>query len=475
LLRAIELDPNSSAAYFRLALTYEALGRVSEAETSLRRGRALLGRSPCVKVDNQLSYSHLLFIMSHNPELSAEVLREEHRRFGAEFESPWKDSWRHTNERKPDRTLQVGFISGDLYNHSVGQFLEPVLRHLTRATDLRLHAYCTNPCDDDVSRSLKRHFHRWHSIENLLDAPLYEKLISDRIDILIDLAGHTGFNRLPVFARKPAPLQVSWLGYPGTTGLTAMDYYLADAHWLPPGRFDHQFTEKLVYLPARWAFTPHPSAPPVSPLPALDNGFLTFGSFHRLGKINAATVRLWADLLTALPDTRLFVAGILGNQESLLHDQFTALGIDSTRLTLLGRLPMDRYLEAHARVDIALDTLAYSGATTTMHSLWMGVPVLTIAGLTPQANACAGILSHVDLNSFVAADTAAFIDAARYWTSHRQELADLRTQLRARVQNSPAGDPVLIASHIRAALKNMWRSWCQGLTADAFYSSLASR
>jgi predicted O-linked N-acetylglucosamine transferase (SPINDLY family) len=473
LLRAIELNPNSSAAHFRLALNYEMLGRVSEAEQSVRRGRALLGHTPSVKRDDQLSYSHLLWLMSHNPDLSPQTLRDEHFAFGEHIEAPLRASRpRHANERNPDRTLQIGFVSGDLYNHSVGRFLEPLLPHLAAATDLRLNAYCTNSIEDALSRDLKRHFHRFTSIDAMSDTAFHEKLLGDRIDILIDLSGHSGHGRLPVFARKPAPIQVSWLGYPGTTGLTAMDYYFADACWLPPGRFDAQFTEKLVHLPDRWAFTAHPDAGPVCPLPALENGHLTFGSFHRLGKINVASIRLWADLLAALPDTKLRVVGIMDGQQYLLRDQFLALGIDDTRLTLIGRLAMDRYLEAHAEVDIALDTLAYSGATTTMHSLWMGVPTLTIAGPTPQANACAGILTQVDLQQFIGADAAGFIAAARYWTTHVQELAAIRAELRTRVQSSPAGNPALIAAHIRSSLRHMWRSWCEGNPAASFATSL---
>jgi len=473
LLRAIELDPNSSAAHFRLALNYEALGRVSDAEASLRRGRALLGHTPSVKRDDQLSYTHLLWLMSHNPDLSAQALRDEHFAFGEHIEAPFRTSWpRHANERNPDRTLQIGLVSGDLYNHSVGRFLEPLLPHLAAATDLRLNAYCTNSIEDALSRDLKRHFHHFTSIDAMSDTAFHERLLGDRIDILIDLSGHSRHGRLPVFARKPAPVQVSWLGYPGTTGLTAMDYYLADPCWLPPGRFDHQFTEKLVYLPDRWAFTAHPDAGPVGPLPALRNGHLTFGSFNRLGKINAATIQLWADLLAALPDTKLRVTGILEGQEFLVRDRLAAAGVDDARLTVLGRVAMDRYLEAHAEVDIALDTLAYSGATTTMHSLWMGVPTLTIAGLTPQANACAGILAHVDLQQFIGADATGFIAAARYWTAHVQELAAIRAELRTRVQRSPAGNAALIAAHIRSSLRHMWRSWCEGKPAASFATSL---
>jgi len=465
--QAIRIDPGFSIAHYRLGMCHFIQGRVAQARLSLARGLEV--KSNYTPVDDPQNHSNLLFVMSHDPAADAATLLAEHLRFGEEFEAPLRALWpRHKNERQPDRTLQIGFVSGDLYSHPVGQFLEPILAHLVRATDLRLHGYCTHSIDDDVSRALKTRFHRFTAIDGMPDQAFYEKVWGDRIDILIDLSGHTGHNRLPVFARKPAPVQVSWLGYPGTTGLSAMDYYLADPCWLPPGRFDHQFTEKLVYLPDRWAFTGHPSAGAVSPLPALASGHLTFGSFHRLGKINAATVKLWADLLTALPHTRLQVAGILAGQESLLLEQFLALGIDGARLTVLDRLPMDRYLRAHDKVDINLDALAYSGATTTMYSLWMGVPVLTIAGATPQANACAGILAHVDLQAFVAGDVDGLIAAARYWSSHLQELAALRARLRTRVQLSPGGNPELIAQHIRSALRHMWHSWCLSEPAASF-------
>jgi len=464
---AIRIDPRFSIAHYRLGMCHFVQGRVPEARASLEEGIAL--KCNYTPHDDAQNHSNLLFVMSHDPRVGALELTEEHRRFGDHIEAPLRSAWQaHTNDRKPERTLQIGFVSGDLYDHPVGRFVEPLLPQLAQAPDLRLHAYCSNSIDDEVSRVLKPCFHRFTSIDGLPDASFYEKLIEDRIDILIDLSGHTGHNRLPVFARKPAPVQVSWLGYPGTTGLTAMDYYIADAGWLPPGRFDQQFTEQLVYLPHRWAFAGHPDAGAASPLPALTNGHVTFGSFHRLGKISAATIKLWADLLTALPDTKLRVVGILAGQESLLRDRLIAAGVDDARLSVLGRLPMDRYLQAHAEVDIALDTLAFSGATTTMHSLWMGVPTLTIAGLTPQANACAGILAHVELLKFIGADAPGFIAAARYWATHIPELAALRSQLRARVQSSPGGNPALIAAHLRLSLRHMWRSWCQGKAAASF-------
>jgi predicted O-linked N-acetylglucosamine transferase (SPINDLY family) len=273
-----------------------------------------------------------------------------------------------------------------------------------------------------------------------------------------------------MFARKPAPLQVSWLGYPGTTGLEAMDYYVADGEWLTPGRFDPLFTERLVYLPDRWAFVPYPKAPAITPLPALATGQLTFGSFHRFCKLNASTIERWALVMSALPGSRLLMAGISPEQQGVLIERFAARGVSAGRLTFHRRCSMELYLGLHSQVDLALDTHPYSGATTTMHSLSMGVPTLTVAGDTSWAAACSGILRHLELDGFIAADAADLVARAVYWAGHLNELADLRTQLRVRLAHSPGGQPDLIAAHFAGALFHMWRRWCAGQAPESFHS-----
>ncbi len=475
--KALELDPGSSAAHFRLAVCYELQGRYGEAEASLRRGRALGQRAMSIAGDDQLSYSHMLFFMGHNPAVDADEFFAEHRRYGEYFEGPLRSSWPlHPNSRDPERRLNLGIVSGDLYNHSVAKFLEPILRRLASCHGFELHAYYSHTVHDETSSRLRACVKGWNLVSEFSDTQLAAKIMDDRIDVLLDLSGHSGLNRLPVFARKPAPIQVSWLGYPGTTGLQAMDYYLADPQWLPPGQFDRLFTEKLVYLPDRWAFELHPDTPVVGPLPALATGRLTFGSFHRLGKINPATVDLWAALLRALPHAGLLLVGIpLDGQQNTLLESFAARGIAADRLTLHDRVPLKRYLALHNEVDIALDTQPYGGATTTMHSLSMGVPTLTVAGTTSMARACAGILGHVGLAGFVAHDAADFIAKACYWADHLAMLAGLRAELRIRQRQSPGGQPDLIAAHIEAAVRHMWRRWCAGLPAEPFHSSVPDK
>jgi predicted O-linked N-acetylglucosamine transferase (SPINDLY family) len=435
---------------------------------SLRRGIAL--RTGYAAREDEQCHSNLLFLMGHNQSVDADELFAEHCRYGEYFERSLCASWpRHANSRDPQRRLKVGLVSGDLFEHSVANFIGPILAELKDSPDLELHVYYTNTLHDEVTKRLRGFCRHWNTIRDLSDVDLAAKIIQDGIDVLIDLSGHTRLNRLPVFARKPAPIQISWLGYPGTTGLKAMDYYFADEDWLPPGRCDRRFTEKLVYLPARWAFEPHVYAPAVGPLPSLQTGHLTFGSFHRMEKISPSTQSLWSQLLLALPQTKLLLVGIASErQRDALRQSFAVRGIAADRLAFHERCPMNVYLEFHHRVDIALDTQPYSGATTTMHSLSMGVPTFTVPGITSQARACAGILGNVGLSGFVAADAADLIEKAHYWAEHLPELAALRAGLRARLQRSPIGRPAYIAGHFAAALRHMWVRWCSRLPAKSF-------
>jgi predicted O-linked N-acetylglucosamine transferase (SPINDLY family) len=470
LRKALAIDPTFAAAHYRLGMYYELQARYAEAEASFRAAIAL--RSDSLSTDDEQGYSNLLYVTSHNPNIDADALFAEHCRVGDIFEGDQRAARpRHTNLPDPERRLQVGFVSGDFRDHSVATFLEPVVKRLAQRPTLELHAYSNHAAEDRVTARLRRHFKHWNPVSTLSDIDLTRKIIADRIDILIDLSGHTALNRLRAFARKPAPIQAGWLGYPATTGLQAMDYYLADRHWLPPGKLDRLFTEKLVYLPDRWAFEPHPTAPAVSALPALETGHLTFGSFHRLGKINASTIHLWSRLLLALPQAALLVAGLsLDDQQNPLREQFAAQGIPPERLRFHGRCNMDEYLALHHHVDIGLDTHPYAGATTTMHSLSMGVPTLTLAGASSTARAGAGILGQVGLDGFIAADAADFVEKGLYWAHHLDELALLRQGLRTRLQQSPSGHPDLIAAHLEGALRHMWRRWCAGLPAESFDS-----
>lgn len=465
---AIRLDGRFQAAHIHLGNVYQALGRYEDAEEMLRQAIEL----PSDATNPESShYTSWLFLMSHNPRVDATTLFEAHRRAGERLERRAAAGRRksHKNRRDPGRRLRIGIVSADLCNHAVASFIEPVLEHLQHCGTLELHAYYNNKSSDEVTLRLRPLFAHWHAIHELSDEALAGRVTADKIDVLMDLSGHTSMNRLGTFAYKPAPIQVSWIGYPGTTGLLAMDYYLADRHFLPPGRFDAQFTEKLAYLPANVPFQPYAAAPPVGPLPAASAGHLTFGSFNRLGKITAATIALWASLLRDLPGARLLIAGVaLEDGARKLNEEFIAAGVDPGRLSFHPRMAMDRYLALHHEVDICLDTYPYGGGTTTIHALWMGVPTLTVAGPTPAARQGAAIMGQLGLEEFVAADPEDFIARARHWTRRLDALAALRAGLRERWQDSPARQPALIAAGLEESLRRMWTRWCAGLAPESF-------
>lgn len=463
--RAIDIDPELAAAYFRLAMIYGLRNRYAEAEACLRRGLEV--KADYVAGDGELSSSSFLFIVSHNPDEGADELFAKHLRVGELLEAPLRASWpEHANDKEPLRPLKIGFVSGDFYHHAVSVFIEPLLEHLKDQADLELHAYYNNTVSDAVTNRLRSHFKNWHSVAGLTDDALARKITQDRIDILIDLSGHSAANRLPVFARKPAPVQASWIGYPGTTGLRAMDYYLADRFFLPPGQFDRHFTEEIVYLPANAPFRPFQAAPPVNDLPALEAGHLCFASFNRLGKINSFTLTMWCAVLRAVPDATMLVGAIeTPDQQRSLIEQFSAAGIAAERLIFHPRCSMEVYLALHHRVDICLDAYPYTGGTTTIQALWMGVPTLTVAGPTPASRQGAAILGQLGLNEFIAADGSDLAAKGVHWAGHLADLAEVRATLRARWQESPARNPALIAEGLGRALRHMWSRWCAGSPA----------
>jgi protein O-GlcNAc transferase len=363
----------------------------------------------------------------------------------------------------------VGLVSGDLWNHSVANFIEPVLAQLQKYQSVELHAYYNNGFEDAVTRRLRGYLKHWSPVLRLSDQQLAQQITDDQIDILIDLSGHTALNRLRAFASKPAPIQVSWIGYPGTTGMRAMDYYLSDRHFLPPGQFDRYFTEKLVYLPANVPFQALDSAPPVNALPALASGRMTFGSFNRFTKINATTVDLWSKLLRAVPTAELLIAGMPPNYPlGQLYEQFAAAGVARERIAFHPRCEMEAYLALHHHVDVCLDTYPYNGGTTTVHAIWMGVPTLTVVGPTSAGRQGAAMLGQLDLDGFIAGSAEDFVAKGRYWTENLAALATVRAQLRSRWQLSAARNPEVIVASLEHALRHMWKRWCANLPPESF-------
>lgn len=459
----VKLEPDNRRAHVNIGSTLVRLGRIDDAISHIR---TVLKVHP----DWHEQHSNLLFNLTHSPNVKAADLFAEHLHYAEQFETPLRASWpQHSNVRDPERRLRIGIVSADLYNHAVASFITPVLEHLADSPRLEMVAYANSFHDDMVSRHLHGLFSIWRQVEKLTHGELAQLVASDKIDILIDLSGHTGFNRLPTFARKPAPVQSSWIGYPGTTGLQAMDYILMDRHFPPVGAIDAQFTEKIVRLPATAPFLASPEAPPVSPAPAVSNGYITFGSFNRAGKINREVIARWSRLLHLVPGSTMLLAAMPNTQISdKLRSWFVSEGIAASRLTFHGYTNLHDYLALHGKVDVCLDTYPYTSGTTGFNAMWMGVPTLTMVGDTLPGYVTASILANAGLTQFIASDEADFLEKGRLLAADVEALNSLRLGMRERMQQSPNGQPALIAAAFESALRSMWQRWCAGQAPAAF-------
>lgn len=462
-VQAIKLKSDYAAAYNNLGIVKKDMGDVEGGISSYRRALEL---SP-----NYAScYSNLLFCLSHSEKIDTNALFKEHCQFGTRYELPQKPSWPvHTNQRLTERCLQIGFVSADFRDHSLAYFIEPVLKHLSASTNLSLHAYFASSIEDSMTQRLRENFRFWNNVEGSSDAILARKIIDDGIDILVDLDGHTAGNRLLTFALKPAPVQVSWLGYLATTGLTAVDYYLADDYLLPVGQLDNQFTEKLVQLPANAPFMASAMAPEVNKLPALKNSYITFACFNRPNKITSGVVRVWCKLLAAIPNSKLLLGAMPqeGSYEAIA-EWFVQEGIAPDRLIFRPRSSMDNYLKLHHDVDICLDTFPSNGVTTTCHALWMGVPTLCVEGHSLASRGALAVMKHVGLDDFIAFDEADFVAKGIYWASHVKQLAEVRQSLRNRFNQSHLAQPAMLAKSLEQAFQQMWKRYSNQLSAESF-------
>lgn len=467
--RALEIQPDFANAQNNLGNALNDLGRVDEAVASYRRALE-------IQPDFTKAHSNLLFVHNYLPDRPAEILLSEARDYGAlvaRLARPYAD-W--NNVPDPDRCLRVGWVSGDLRNHSVGHFVEGMLAALAAdaAGRLEFFAYPSCSSSDSLTERIKACCSGWHSAVGLSDERLAERIRDDGIDILIDLSGHTAHNRLPMFAWKPAPVQLTWLGYMGTTGVSAIDYLIAD-RWTLPETGNTGFTEKIWHLPESYlCLTPPSDDIQVSSLPASTNGFVTFGSFNNLTKMNDAVVEVWARVLASVPDSRLFLKyKQLG--EALVRqgvvERFAKHGIGQQRLVLEGSVPgRAQHLATYQRVDIALDPFPYPGVTTSAESLWMGVPVLTLAGDRFASRQGVGLMTNAGLPDWIATDADDYVARAILHAGDTQRLVDLRNGLRQQVLGSPIFDAPRFARNFEAAMRGMWTQWCsrqQGLSSKS--------
>nr|WP_145547547.1 tetratricopeptide repeat protein [Variovorax boronicumulans] len=461
--QSLQVLPAVPSLHTNLGVSHTMQGFVDKAIACYRRALA---------IDPQFDYARscMLYALSHSAQVGAQELAQEHRRYGELLEARvGAAATVHANGRQAGRQLRVGFVSADFRDHALAKFFEPFIERFARLPEFSCVAYYNHAARDATTRRIDASFETWRPVVGLSDERLFRQIQDDGIDILIDLTSHTAGNRLAVFARKPAPVQITWMGYPGSTGLRSMDYRFVEHFFLPSDAFGAQFTERLVQLPLVSPFNGVESMPDVGPAPALANGHITFGSFNRLSKINHDVVMAWAEVLRAVPDSRLLLAGLPAHSEpeqilAWLHDA----GVVRERVILQPRTGFYDYMQLHNRVDIGLDTFPYTGGTTTNHALWMGVPTLTIAGDTLPSRQSAMFLNRVGLRDFIATDVAGLVDRATAWSRNVAGLQTIRARLRPQLQTANATQLETVVAGVSVALRRMWSRWCEGLPTQAF-------
>lgn len=453
--RAISLKPAYVDAHTMLGTILSATGRSGQAEACFRTAVDL-------QPDELSAYSNLLFNHCYGAALPPSACLQEARRFGRRAAARAAGRYTHWSAEPAPRKLRVGLVSGDLCQHPVGYFLEGLLSHVDR-TRLELFAYPTVAYGDALSAALRSRVDAWKPLVGLSDEAAARQIHADGIHVLLDLSGHTAHNRLPVFAWKPAPVQVTWLGYFATTGMSEIDYLLADEVSVPVAHQGH-FSETVWYLPhSRLCFTPPQLELPVAPLPALARGGrVTFGNFQNLAKLGEEVLARWAAILAGCSGARLRLqnkqladAGV----REQLRQRLQATGIDVSRVEMHGPQQRQAYLAAYGDVDIVLDSFPYPGGTTTCEALWMGVPTVTLAGDRLIARQGASLLGAAGLAEWVAATPAEYVDKALAFARPLPALAGLRARLRAQLLASPLCDAPRFARHFEEAVWAMWRRW----------------
>jgi predicted O-linked N-acetylglucosamine transferase (SPINDLY family) len=450
--QALTHDPNYADAHNNLGNAFKDQGSLDEAIACFQRARQL-------KPDMAQYHSNLLGAMLYHPAYDAAALRQEHRRWEEQHALSLKPAPTFAHDPSPERRLRIGYVSADFRDHVVGRNLWPLLhKHDHRQFEVTL--YGDLAYGDALTQKFQQCADTWCSIAAWPDERVARQIREDRIDILVDLGLHTG-TRLPVFARKPAPVQVTFAGYPGTTGLRAIDYRLTDPYLDPPGEHEDWYAEESHRLPhSFWCYEPQTEEPAVGPLPALARGQVTFGCLNNFCKINEEVLALWAQVLRSLPESRLLLLAKHGSHRQRTLAFLAREGIAAERVTFFPIQSRPQYLALYQQIDLGLDTFPYSGHTTSLDSFWMGVPVVTLLGRTVVGRAGLSQLANLGLEELAATTPKQFVSVAVSLARDLPRLTVLHVSLRERMKRSPLMDAAGFARDIEQAYRFMWRRWC---------------
>ncbi len=454
--RAIELRADYSEAHGNLGVSLQYLGRLDEAIFHCRKAVEL-------EPANAVFHSNLVYLMNYHPAYDGASVFSEHRAWGQRHADPLTTaSSAHRNDQTVGRRLRVGYVSPNFLAQAVNCFSEPILASHDHA-QFEVFCYSDVSHPDDTTRRLQGYADHWRDIVWQSDQQASDLVRRDQIDILVDLTGHIcGGKRLLAFARKPAPIQVTYIGYQNTTGMLAMDYRLTDDYADPPGTTDAFYTEKLVRLPRTFfCYLPSRDAPSVNSLPALANGYVTFGSINNFNKITPEVLKTWAEILSGVPQSRLLLrADMTDSLRRYLGETFESHGIGAERLELVNRLPHREYLELIGRVDIGLDPFPFNGHTTTCDCLWQGVPVVTLSGNAYASRFGGSGLVTLGLDELIARTPEQYLEIAGGLAGNLDRLAQLRGGLRERMSRSPLLDFQAFTRNLEIEYRRMWATWC---------------
>jgi predicted O-linked N-acetylglucosamine transferase (SPINDLY family) len=444
---ALHLQPFNPRVYAAAGAIYLDQGRAEAAVDCFRQS---LAQDP----DNAVVRSNFLFALNFDPRATPDDIFREHRAYDE------RHALRSTSappRRQANGPLHVGYVSGDFCDYPVSYFFEPILaNHSARAIVTTL--YSSTPEPDFLTARLRALAGRWRDVRTASDEQMAGMVREDRIDILVDLSGHTSIARLGVFARKPAPVQVTYLGYPNTTGLVAIDYRLTDAWADPPGMTERWHTEELVRLPRGFlCYRPRGTTPAVAKAPCLRAGAFTFGSCSKPLKWNAAVIKAWADILRRVPNSRLALHHSTGNgNDARALEEFFTRGVTPDRIAISGELGWREHWEWFRQVDLALDPFPYHGTTASCETLWMGVPFVSLAGCTHVSRVGVSLLASVGLERLVASSVEEYVETAVRLARDRHALAGLRAGLRDRMQKSPLMDGAGFTRDLEEAYREIW-------------------
>lgn len=463
--KLLEFKADFAEAYNNLGTVLQDQGSVDEAIDCFRRAVSL-------NPNYWDARSNLLLAMQYSSYYSSREIFNEHLRFGCDLESSVESKeWSADRYNGLNEKLRIGYVSADFNNHSVASFIEPVLKGHDKD---RFDVYCyyNNFIVDEVTLRFMSMVKNWVPCKGMADVELASRIQADRIDILVDLSGHTSGNRLPVFARKPAPMQVTWIGYPGTTGLKSIDFRITDACVDPEYFNEVQNSEFLLRLPPVPLYQPPNIDILPNELPALKSGIFTFACLNRVVKISQKAVELFAAILSSIPKSRLILGYIDDKEiEFALAEKFRQHGVSQDRIIFKEKLSFQEYLHLHHEIDLALDSFPYNGGTTTWHSIWMGVPVLSLLGDRPCSRSGLSIQNIMGLSEFVIDNETNFLAAAVSFSNNLTKLSSIRARLALREGFRGGAHQVSIVGDFEKAIVSAWEARRKQHSGASIYSS----